>query len=173
MDEKIDHGPIINQSKISIDKPNYKELFKLLVDESKSLIIETIPKWLNNNIKAKKQDHSKATYTSLLKKEDGKINWENKAIKIERKVRAFNPWPSVFTYFDKKLLKVLEAEVLKQNDFSKEKPGKVLSYGKDKLVVQTGEELLRLKKIQVEGKKAMKDTAFLKGNKEIIGKLLN
>ncbi|MFW6283154.1 MAG: methionyl-tRNA formyltransferase [Minisyncoccales bacterium] len=173
MDEKMDHGPILSQKEITITSPTYKELFQKLVNESKKLIVKTIPRWIDGKIELREQNHSNATYTSLLKKEDGKINWNNEAIKIERKVRAYNPWPSTFTYFNSKLLKILKVKILKQDNYSKMEPGKVLNFKDDKLVVQAGEDLLRLKKVQFEGKRKMKDTTFLKGHKKIIGKILN
>jgi len=173
MDKKIDHGPIVAQKEIEIKKPTYKELFEELTKVSKNLIVKTIPKWIDNEIKPEKQDENKASYTSLLSKEDGKVDWKEKAIEIERKVRAYNPWPSTFTYLNNKLLKIFNAKVLKQNGYPKNKPSKILKTENDKLIIQTGKDLLRLKKIQIEGKKAMSDSAFIKGHKQIIGKTLN
>src|SRR6056297_260688 len=86
MDKKIDHGSIVAQKEIEIKKPTYKELFKELTKVSKNLIVKTIPKWIDNEIKPEKQDENKASYTSLLSKEEEKVDWKEKAIEIERKV---------------------------------------------------------------------------------------
>ena len=76
MDEKLDHGKIISSSKYQVaSNIYYKELEKELAKLSIKLLIETIPKWVNGEIKPKPQDESKATYTKIIKKEDGKIDW--------------------------------------------------------------------------------------------------
>ncbi|GAI29913.1 unnamed protein product, partial [marine sediment metagenome] len=93
-------------------------------------------------IKAKPQDHSKATYTKILKREDGKIDWSKPVQEIERQIRAFNPWPSAFTFIKHKnktlRIKVLEADV-KDN----------------KLII---------KKLQPEGKRPMTFEEFQRGH---------
>jgi len=144
MDEKIDHGPIISNSKFEIrnSKLTYGELNVKLAKLGVKLLIETIPKWIRGEIKIKPQDHSKATYTKILKREDGKIDWSKSAQEIERQVRAFNPWPGTFTFIKHKnktlRIKVLEADISKDN----------------KLII---------KKLQPEGKKAMSFEEFKRG----------
>ena len=144
MDKKIDHGPIIAQQEweMPINKIRYKELNKELAELGVKLLIETIPKWIKGKIETKTQDESKATYTKILKREDGKINWSKPGREIERQIRAFNPWPGAFTFIkhkDKTLrIKVLEADISKEN----------------KLII---------KKLQPEGKKAMTFEEFKRG----------
>jgi len=146
MDEKIDHGEIISNSKflISNKKTTYQELNKKLAELGVKLLIKTIPKWINKEIKTKPQDHSKATYTKILKREDGKIDWSKPGREIERQIRAFNPWPGTFTFIKHKnktlRIKVLEANI-KDN----------------KLII---------KKLQPEGKKAMSFEEFKRGYHE-------
>jgi len=144
MDKKIDHGPIISNSKFKIQnsKFTYEELLKKLANLGAKLLIETIPKWINGEIKPKTQAESKATYTKILKKEDGKIDWKKSAEEIERQVRAFYPWPGSFTFIKKNnkviRVKILEAEVSKSNQ-------------------------LIIKKVQPEGKKPMGFEEFKRG----------
>ncbi len=144
MDEKIDHGEIISNSKflISNKKITYQELNKKLAGLGVELLIETIPKWIKGEIKAKPQNHSKATYTKILKREDGKIDSSKSPEEIERKIRAFNPWPGTF-FFIKHKDKVLRVKILKA-DISKN----------NKLII---------KKLQPEGKKPMTFEEFKRG----------
>ena len=146
MDKKMDHGKIISNFQFPIsNKITYKELSKKLAKLSAKLLMETIPKWIKGEIKAKEQDHSKASYTKIIKKEDGKIDWNKPAQEIERQIRAFDPWPGTFTFIkkgDRKIrVKILEAKLSKNNQ-------------------------LIIKKLQPEAKKPMSFEDFKKGYHE-------
>ncbi len=171
MDGKMDHGKIIAQRKFEIGerKTNFKELSEKLSELSLSLLVETIPNWTGGKIKAISQDESKATYTKILKKEDGKIDWEKPADEIERKIRALNPWPGTFAFFESKILKILEADILNK----KEKPGKVFLDEKKQMAVGCGNESLVVFKIQLEGKRPASGKEFLNGYPSIIGAVLS
>jgi len=141
MDTKIDHGAIISNSEFLISKDyNYKELDKALALEGANLLLETIPKWTEGELKAKEQDHSKATSTRIIKKKDGQIDWQKSPQEIERKVRAFNSWPGTFIVWKNKIIKILEVRI--ENN---------------KLVIE---------KVQPEGKKPMNFEDFLRGHKD-------
>jgi methionyl-tRNA formyltransferase len=140
MDEKLDHGEIISNSTFPFKKITYPELHNNLAKLGVKLLIDTIPKWVAGEIKAKSQDESKATYTKLIKKEDGLIDWKNTAEYIERQVLALNPWPGTYTLYKDKNLKILKAEIIN-----------------DKLII---------KEVQLEGKKPMKFEDFLRGHKD-------
>ena len=176
MDEKMDHGPIISNSKSQIpnSKITYEELSNKLADLGGELLIETLPDWINGKIKLQSQNHSKATYTKIIKKEDGKINWNQSAEQIERQVRAFHKWPGSFAKIEShkpkiknKTLKILEADVLKENKTPK--ISQVILVEDKKLGVQTRDGILILKKVQLEGKKPVSAKDFLNGYPEIIG----
>lgn len=162
MDEKIDHGKIISnfQFLISNEKITYEDLSKKLAEIGANLLIETIPKWIKGEIEAKDQDDSKATYTKIIKREDGKIDWSMSAEEIERQIRAFYPWPGSFTFWKKKgkklIIKILEAEEV------------VETLPKNKFAIKCGKGYLLIKKLQPEGKKPMKADDFLRGNKKFI-----
>ncbi|MBI2507100.1 MAG: methionyl-tRNA formyltransferase [Candidatus Niyogibacteria bacterium] len=98
MDEKMDHGPILKHETLNLKhkKYTYPELKKELAELGGKLLAETLPEWLAGEIKPKEQDHSKATYTKKITKEDGHINWSESAEIIERKIRALNPWPGTY-----------------------------------------------------------------------------
>ena len=124
MDEKTDHGKIISNFQFSISnkKISHPELSKKLAKLGAELLIKTIPKWIKGEIKTQPQNESKAIYTKILKKEDGRINWSESAENIERKIRAFYSWPGTFTFWQKKRLKIIEAEI---KDLNKDlTPGK-------------------------------------------------
>lgn len=148
MDEKIDHGQILTNSKFQIPNPKitYLELHNKLAELGVKLLIETIPKWTRGEIKPRPQNHSKATYTKILKKQDGKIDWQKPVEYIERQVRAFNPWPGTHTIYNGKILKILKAE---------------LSTGR-----------LVIKEVQLEGKKPMSFEDFLRGHPSFVNAIL-
>ncbi|MBD3282379.1 MAG: methionyl-tRNA formyltransferase, partial [Candidatus Portnoybacteria bacterium] len=139
-----------------------------LADLSVDILINNIPKWINGQLKAKEQDHSKATYCSLIKKEDGRIDWKNDALKIERKVRAFHKWPVAHSFWDNKRIKILDADVVDINHSA----GKVFQNEKG-LLVGCGNGSLVLKKVQIEGKKEMSGHDILNGYPSIVGNNLS
>ena len=97
----------------------------------------------------------------MIKKEMGRLDWKKSAAELERLVRGLNSWPSAFTYLNGKTLKIWEAAVEEGN--STKKPGEVAEVTKEAIKVQTGEGLLVLKNVQLEGKKRMDVKAFLLG----------
>ena len=178
--EKMDQGDIVAQREWKIEngkeqmgKINSEELSKKLAELGSELLIETIPKWIAGEIKPKPQDHSKATYTKILKKEDGKIDWSKSAHEIERQIRAFYPWPGSFCSWDGKRMKVLKAEVLKcTKTCPKGVLGKTFLAPDDKIAVQTGKDFLVITELQLEGKKPMSSEDFLNGHPDFIGTIL-
>lgn len=115
MNEKVDEGPILSQEKIKIAvDETYESLEKKLSDISAKLLIKTLDRWIilkemsnltKDALKPQEQDNSEASYTKILNKKDGQINWQKPAIEIERQIRAFYPWPGSFTSFTPKSLK--------------------------------------------------------------------
>mgnify|MGYP001612716556 CR=1 FL=1 len=139
--EKPDAGPILVQKEIQIEpKDTCLSLTGKLANEGAALLVPTIEKWLSGEIKPQKQDESCATYTKLLKKKDGEIDWSKPADYIEKMVRAYDPWPGAFTKFKNKILKIKKVEVID---------------GKLQILI-----------VQPEGKKEMTWEAFLRGHKD-------
>ncbi|KKS37856.1 MAG: methionyl-tRNA formyltransferase [Candidatus Sungbacteria bacterium RIFCSPLOWO2_12_FULL_41_11] len=178
MDEKMDHGPILENSKIKIQnaKLTTSELSQILSKMGAGLIVETIPKWINGEIKPIPQDETKATYSKILKKEDGRIDWSKSADGIERQIRALAPWPGSFTFWKKGKkevrLELLEASVEKTADLSDDHvSGKVLIKER-RLFVKTGQGYLGILRLQPEGKKEMTAKEFLNGYGDINGTIL-
>ncbi len=171
MDEKMDHGPIIAQKTLAMEKKETAaSLFDKLAGLSANLILETIPKWLGNEIKARQQDESRATFTRILTKEDGRIDWRRPAEEIERKIRAFNLWPGTYCLADNKIFKILEADVLIQTENGPFGPiGKTYLASNDKIAVLTGKDFLIIEKLQLAGKKETTAADFLKGHLDFVG----
>ena len=121
MDEEMDHGPIIKNSKLNspIAKLTYRQLEEKCIEEAIKLLIEILPQWLNGEINPIPQDHEKATYCKIIKKEDGLTDFNEPAELIERKIRAFEVWPNVYFERNGKTYKILEADIFKDEIFSK------------------------------------------------------
>jgi len=163
--EKMDAGPIIAQQNLRIDpKDTTLTLSKKLSKLGADLLAKTLPRYIERKIKKTKQKEDEATYTKIIKKEDGLINWNKSAIEIERQIRAYTPWPTAYTFWNKKRLKILDAWIISENK-SKE-TGKVLG-NKKELLIQTGDGILNIKKLQLEGKKETTGEEFLRGYPKI------
>ena len=102
MDEQVDHGPILAKQELEFSKINAKELEEKLAELGGQMLVDTIPKWINGEIKAEKQDHSQATFTKKINKEEGFVDLEKDNPElIYRKFLAFQPWPGIY-YFAQK-----------------------------------------------------------------------
>ncbi|MBU3922984.1 methionyl-tRNA formyltransferase [Patescibacteria group bacterium] len=162
MDEQMDHGNIISQKEYKIkNNITYKELENELTDIALNLLIESLLNWIKNQ-KSIEQDHEKATFCKMIKKQDGQIDWNNTAEQIHRKIRAYHVWPIAYTMFKNKQLKILEAETKKEN--TNNQSGTVLN----DLNIQTKDNILIIKKLQLEGKKPMISKEFLNGYPDIV-----
>jgi len=172
MDEKTDHGDIVAKLKVKSQKSKvtYKELSDKLADAGAELLVKILPDWIAGKIKPKPQDHSRAIFTKIIKKEDGKIDWNKSAEEIERQIRALNPWPGTHTEIKNSKLKILEADPSTTLGASK-KIGEVFLRDEE-LTVQTGNGILIIKQLQLEGKKPMPIKDFLNGHPEIVGAIL-
>jgi len=176
MDKKVDHGPIISNLKFKIQKQfkilNYKTLEKKLAEIGADLLIDTIPKWVAEKIKPVPQNDSAATFTKIIKKEDGKISWNNTAQEIEAKIKAFSQWPGAYSFWNGKRIKILSAGVKVLPNLKNYDNGKVLFSPENELLVACKKDFLLVDKLQLEGKKPMSSKEFLKGNKNIIKTIL-
>src|SRR3989344_992429 len=163
----MDHGPVLAQSSNlglgNLSCATYLSLHDSLAKLGAELLKETIPKWLNGEIIPHPQDDSQATFTKLIKKEDGKIDWTKSAEKIERTVRAFYPWPCAFTDTGGKRLKIVKAEIIENKNSLK--PGTFFEHEKFPAIA-CGEKALNLLAVQPAGKKEMSGEAYLRGHRE-------
>ena len=159
IDEKMDHGPILEQREVIIDQEdNYLSLSEKLSIIGSQLLADNITKYLKKELKGKEQDHSKATFCKLIKKKDGKIDWSNSAQDINNQIRALNPWPSTFT-----TIKDLYLKILKVNIVDKELKEKEILIEDNKLYIGTGTQALEILELQVAGKRKIATKEFLRG----------
>lgn len=170
MDAGLDTGPILVQHSFPIsDEDTTATLTAKLANAAAALIIEYLPAILAGTLTPRPQDESRATIVRTLRKEEGKIDWTQSAVDIARRVRAFNPWPSAYTFWNDTPLKILRAQA--SNQQTNAEPGQVVMLGKD-IGVATGNGTLILKEIQLAGKRAMKIEEFVRGQREFIGALV-
>ena len=164
MNEGLDTGDMLTKVIVPIEENDTGEsLFDKLAQAGAKLLVETIPQMEAGTLKPEPQDDSLSTYAKMIKKEMGLIDWKKEAVVLERLVRGMNSWPSAYTHFNGKTLKIWEAGV--ENAETTAEPGTVVEVTKNRIKVQTGRDLLVLKQIQLEGKKRMDVAAFLLGYK--------
>jgi len=184
MDEKVDRGPILSQKTLVIDKKETSQTLLIkLADLGTRLLMETVSRWIKKMIKPLSQDESQATYSRILHKDDGKINWKRTADRLEKEIRAYFPWPGSYTFWKKlgKSIKIdiLEARVLESTETVGYPVGKTLVVPQNEIGVQCGAGLigkagdfLVIEKMKMEGKKEMISEDFLRGHPDFIGTIL-
>jgi methionyl-tRNA formyltransferase len=173
MDTGMDSGPVLAQRKVGISSMDTTgTLTSKLAGVGAQVLLDILPRWLAGKLKPQPQDESQATYSELISKEDGEMDWCSPAVELWRRVRAFNPWPSCYTWWEGKRLKIHEATPL--GDMAKGKIGEVLALTEPVFGVGivTGSGILGLSQVQLEGKRKMKVGDFVRGQRDFIGSIL-
>ena len=162
MDVKLDTGDMILQESIPISKDDTGgSLHDKLALLGGELLVKALDKLKDGSAKRIPQDDSKATYVKMMDKEMGRIDFNQPATVIERMIRGLNPWPSAFTKYEGKNMKLWRAEVVESS--SDAKPGEVIEADKESFIVMTAKDALVIKEVQLECKKRMPCAAFLRG----------
>ena len=173
MDESMDTGPILAQQEHHVGPEDTAEkLTADLFSTGAVLLMDTLPRWMAGKLTPRTQDESHATYTRKIKREDGESQWQLSAADLERRVRAFFPWPTLFTRWEGRLVKVMEAGVVHQE--VEGPPGQVVPLPSPEAPVGviTGEGVLALKRLQMEGGKPLTSQEFVRGHQQFIGSRL-
>ncbi|HOR00146.1 MAG TPA: methionyl-tRNA formyltransferase [Anaerolineae bacterium] len=171
MDEGMDTGAMLAQAEVPIDPDDTTgTLTARLAELGAQLLAETLPRWLAGEIEPQPQDGAQATYAARITKQDGLIDWAEPAEIIVRQVRAFDPWPGAYSYWQGRRLRVTRAEAVLAW-CGREVPGTVLEMAAGPAVA-TGEGALLLHEIQLEGKCCVGCTEFLRGQRGFIGAVL-
>lgn len=161
MDSLVDHGPILAQNSLPITKDDtYTTLAQKMAIEGSKLLLNTLPKYIAGEITPQIQDHTQATFTKLLTKDNGKIDFALPAKTIYNLYQGLTPWPGIWcTWNDKrlKLLKITEAEKTLP-------PGEVLIEDKH-IFIGCSEGSIQVLELQLEGKNAMTAEVFANGYK--------
>lgn len=168
--EEMDAGNILMSERVQIGADEDAiQLHDRLAPLGAQLLMKTIDAIERGTIAEIPQDHSKATFAPIIKKEDGRIDWTTGAREIHNRVRGFKPWPGAFTSFGGKMLRIHGAKA--SSIAADGKPGEVIEAGKT-LIVACGSGALELTEVQLEGKKKMDTADFLRGNKIEKGAML-
>ena len=169
MDEGMDTGDILLTRETPIEYDDTGEtLTQKLSLAGAELLLQAIAGLKKGHLVPQKQDNALATYAPMLKKEDGRIDWNNTAGSIRNLIRGMLPWPGAFTFSGGKLLKIYKAAVSEREG----KPGEVLVAGQGILRVMTGEGALDILELQTEGGKRLDTKTFLSGRKVEAGNVL-
>ncbi len=172
MDEGLDSGPILAQEKVDIAATDTTgSLTAKLARVGAGLLMDTLPKWLKGELEPQPQDESQATYSRLITSKDGEIDWHLPAVELWQRVRAFNPWPSCYTWWQGKRLKIHSAAPISR--LARGEVGKVIALRQPlKVGVVTGEGILGLCQVQLEGRQEMSIADFVRGQRNFIGSIL-
>ena len=171
MNEGIDTGDIWLKSVVDLEpKETGESLYEKLSKTGAELVLQVLPIIEEGKVKPEKQDESLSTHVGKLSKALGCIDWNKSAVEIERLIRGLNSWPSAYTSFKGKTLKIWDADVVEQS--ADGVPGSIAEVTKENITVNTGDGKLLLKNIQLEGKKRMAVKDFLLGYKVETGETL-
>ena len=177
MDEGLDTGDMIQKTEVEITPDETGEsLHDKLAAAGAALCVETLKAVETHTATFEKQGESPTAYARMLDKKLGNIDWSRSAVEIERLVRGLNSWPSAYTHWDGKVMKIWKAkaepgagvqaggtETEKFQGESQTVAGTVVAVEKDSFTVQTGEGRLKVLQLQIPGKKRMDADAFLRG----------
>lgn len=170
MDAGMDTGPILAQAECPITADDTTaSLTVRLAELGAQLLVETLPAWLAGTIQARPQDDSLATYCRPLKKADGHLDWSQPAERLDRQVRACDPWPGAYTVWQSQRLRVLRTRAWPEWH-GEGQPGQVLALDAG-IGVVTGQGVLELLEVQLAGKKPMAGESFARGQRDLVGGL--
>lgn len=172
MDEGLDTGDMIDKVVVPLaEDETGGSLFDKLSQAGAGLCVKVLKDLEEGKaVREKQPEESTTAYASMISKKMGEVNWNESAKSIEQLIRGLNPWPSAYTKLQGKTLKLWQAQVEEQEEEGR--PGEILRVEKDAFYVKTGKGLLKIKEVQLEGKKRMDTGAFLRGFHLNTGELL-
>ena len=159
----LDTGDMISRIVVPLAKDETGgSLFAKLAQAGAELLIQTLPSIFDGTATREKQpEESPTPYAAMISKKMGLLDFSKNAEELERLIRGLNPWPSAYTKWNSKIMKIWEADVLEgQTD---QMPGTIVKVEKDGFCVQTGTGLIKVLSLQIPGKKRMDAGAFLRG----------
>lgn len=162
MDEGLDTGDMLLTTVVPIEEQETGgSLFDKLALEGANLCVKTMQALEEGTVTPVPQGETTTSYAKMIKKQLGNIDWTKTAIEIERLIRGLTPWPSAYTNWNEKVMKIWSAKVVEGN--SESAPGTIVKVEKDAFYVQTGADWLKVCEVQIPGKKRMNAEAFLRG----------
>jgi methionyl-tRNA formyltransferase len=166
IDEGMDTGDVLKQRSVAITpEMTSGDLESLLAQVGADLLLETIPGFIEGDIKPVPQDHELATYAPKIDREKGCLDWSLGAPQLHNMVRAFNPWPGAFFHYGQQVVKVWRTSVAHAAPTAENvKPGTVLELTDNKLLVQCGNKtVLALNELQMPNRKRIGGRDFMNG----------
>lgn len=164
----LDSGPVLSQARVAIaDSDTTGTLTDKLSRVGASMLGEVLGRWSRGELTPRPQDDSLASYSPAINKEDGEIRWQMPAQDIWRRVRAYQPWPGSFTRWQGKRLNIIAAAP--SGEAASGEAGGVVALAGDAFGVRTGEGVLAVSQVQMEGKRVMSGTEFLRGQRHLAG----
>ena len=174
MVKELDAGPILFQEEFKIDENyNAEQLGLKLFNLAAKNLNQTVKKIVDKSISEISQDHSLATYTKMVKKDDGLINWTESGELIIRKLKAYSQWPGVYTHWNNKRIIIKEAEFQKKENTGFQKNGQIIGLNNHCITVKTLDGFIHIKSLQLEGSKIMDASSFVHGRPAFINSNLN
>ena len=171
MDTGIDTGDMIAKREVRIaEDETGGSLFDKLAEVGAKLCVETMDMLEKGTAQFTPQNNDASTHTSKITKELGNIDWKKPAVEIERLIRGLNPWPSAYTMYMDKKMKVWKTKVL--NEKSSKEPGTILKVDQEGIKVATKDNVILISEIQMPNKKRMEVKEFIKGNTLEVGSVL-
>jgi methionyl-tRNA formyltransferase len=174
IERKVDSGPILSQEELAVsDEDTTESLSERLAVIGARKLVETIPGWVEGKIEPRMQDDSRATYTRMETKEDGRLDWNLPAVDLWRRVRAYHPWPGCYFDWQGGRLRVTKAIPLPDPEGGER--GRVVTLPRTapaRVAVKTAEGLLGLVIVQPEGKREMTAAEFSAGHRDFVGSVL-
>jgi methionyl-tRNA formyltransferase len=172
MDRGLDTGPVLARAQIPVSAQDTTgSLAAKLSLIAAQLLLEVLPGWLKGELTPQPQNEAEATYCGQITKEEGEIDWSLTAIDIWRRVRAFHPWPGCYTRWQGRQLKIIEAVPLPgPSRKGRIEVGQVVALNKGGAVlgVNTGDGVLGILGVQLQGKRAMSAAEFVRGQRQFI-----
>ena len=188
MDEGMDTGPVLAARELEVQAGVWStpELTQALFQIGAELLLDVLPRWVSGEIIPEPQDHGLATVTRKLEREDGEARWTTPAEELDRRLRAFTPWPGMFTYWKGRLLKIISAAPVppRAQDSGRAddevvhseaiEPGEVVLLEEPGMAagVVTGRGVLGLGCLQLEGRRSVTSEEFVRGYRDFPGSTL-
>ncbi|NOK62986.1 MAG: methionyl-tRNA formyltransferase [Chloroflexi bacterium AL-W] len=159
---KMDAGPILSQQRVPLaPDARTEQLTNELFHSGSERLVEVLASYAAGTIELIPQDDSQASYTRMLNRTDGLIDWHSSAIQIERMIRAYDPWPSAYTNWNGQTLKIIQAQPI-PDWVGNETPG-TLFVDQKMICVATGRGALQLFSVQPSGKQNMLADSWYRG----------
>lgn len=167
LDNEVDHGPILAQRTISIDITDTADsLSNKLEVLSIELLLATLPKYLSGEISPIPQVHKLANFTKIISRDDGLADFSASATNLELKLKAYQPWPGLWTKWDGRRLKFLRVRVIKSES---NQPGVTRLSNEGNLLIDCSTNTLEILNVQIDGGKPMSCADFINGHRAIVG----